>query len=491
LRAGLRRFTCVLLLEQLLADESMDAAGCWEVYKTADDWFRSLLVSTIIQDPVAPPDSVNVSNVSTNHSVPEMAAAALKCVARGQMQLEGGPVGRARRLFWLCVDPYLRESGDAVEWACTLCREFALGGPLGLLAASTLFEDVIPSAISISHTGHSVLDTAPTSITTLCSAASENNTHWAAELQGWAGYFELLGEYESWRSLYEDIMGPEAAEVDLYVEGFRQDSAQLFKACVDFVLQGVDWVRCGGVDEGVEEIAVVLGPAGYERGGFVGQGGQGGGSQPGAEWGTEYATFPSTELRDSFCAPVSKALHSFADGLVTFYAGASPEHSGASFPGLISVAADCQSAAEVQLAAKALARLLKDGSENSEFKSDMIDVEYPASFIATNVSGSQTFVALLCRRMIWTRMVLATLILRKALLLMALTDTSSGTKSMFENVAVEREAEDGFSRVVDALGGCEDWFSPLETENIRNLLAELTELSKHRRKSLDLGSMGE
>lgn len=477
LRVGLRRFTCVLLLEQLLADESIDAAGCWEVYKMADDWIRSFEVTPLVQDPLAPIESGNATATSLVNTVPEMAAAALKCVARGQMQLEGGPVGRARRMFWLCVDPYLRESGETVEWACTLCREFALGGSIGLMGASTLFEDIIPSAMTVSTVfrpntdGYSSTDASTNAIASLemlCSAAQ--SSVWATELRGWAEYFELLGEYESWRHLYKEMV---------VVDSFRKDSAQLFKACVDFVLQGVDWIQSGKEeDERMEEIAVVLGPVrqvdGEEEKIVT------------ATKGMEYPAFPSAEQRDSLCAPISMALHAFADGMVTFYAGASPEHSGASFPGLISIAADCGSAAEVKLAAKALARLLKDGSDSCSFESPANSYEYPiTSFIATNVSGSQSFVAEVCRRVIWTRMVLSTLTLRKALLM--ITVTKGAQSLLFDDENVEKEAEDGFAQLVDLLSSREDWFSEQETLEIRNLLAELTELSRHRRRSLDLG----
>jgi hypothetical protein len=393
-----------------------DVRECKEMYRGAAAWFKTWGAGDVAPD--------------------EMAIVARKAVGKAQMDSEGGPIARARSLAWLWMDnstPGLR--GEAVSWACVLCREFALAGAGGVAAALNLLGAVIPGALSPPASEDDALNDSERRAARmnelLRQAEREGAGVWAAELQGWINYFELQSEYACWEEVYTTAVTEVQALGEDPERGalaeLAQDTVPLLLTAVKFLTDTPSpcpWlVSNGSVGSGTSadkpppgEIAVVLapdesslGPADLEIPSAV-------------VAGTAYPAFSSAAETTKASQTVVEALQlavKSADGSVgpTFQAGAAPNEGSVRLPGLMSVAVDVGEeedavhARKVQMATTALSLALKGALCT-------VDGTPVGPFIVSNVSAEPAVVAALCASVIWPRVAVQAAALRQALAFM-------------------------------------------------------------------------
>jgi len=452
LRAGLRRSTYLLFLEQLLAGGDLEA--CRSAYLAGSERFKAL---------------ENTGDVAEG----EMSLISRKAVGKAQMESLGGPLQRARSLVWLCFeeDSYV----DAVRWACILCREFALGGVCGAAAAVALLGEVLPEGVGRSPINENSLDGMVSAEEVMnpverLLAAAESTAggagEEAAELRAWMRFFELEIEFSSWETVYEAAVHEiQSAGQDPSKGGLAElarDTVPLLTAAVDFLKEGpCPWLASmasspayvgaeGAAAPPAGEVAIVVGPD------------YGVNTDPSVLSGDAYPTFTSAEEQARVAAATAAALRAAAGAsALTFHAGPAPEEGSVHLPGLVSLAVDCGDDDRAQNQAAALLSLvLKGGLQSS-------DGSLLEPLVATNVSASPAVIAYLCRSAVYPRIALKAAVLRQALAFMGHEGDEGG---------------DGVLEVLSSdstIGLC----APHEAQEIKELEAATATLKKKRRQA--------
>jgi hypothetical protein len=447
LRAGLRRSTYLLFLEQLLAAGDLEA--CRSAYLAGTERFKTL---------------ENSGDVAEG----EMSIIARKAAGKAQMESLGGPLQRARSLVWLCFeeDSYV----DAVRWACILCREFALGGACGAAAAVALLGEVLPEGVGrndkISLDGMVAAEEAMNPVERLLAAAESTAGgagEEAAELRAWMRFFELEIEFSSWEAVYE------AAVHEMQSSGqdpsgggladLARDTVPLLTAAVDFLKEGpCPWLASSSRGYGAEgaaaspagEVAIVVGPDyGINTDALILS-------------GDAYPTFTSVEEQSSVAAATAAALRAAAGAsALTFHAGPAPEEGSVHLPGLVSLAVDCRDDDIAQNQAAALLSLVLKGGLQAP------DGSVLEPLLATNVSASPAVVAYLCRSAVYPRIALKAAVLRQALAFMGHEGDEGG------DIVPEVVASDATIGL----------FAPHEAREIKELEAATATQKKNRRQA--------
>lgn len=453
LRAGLRRSTYLLFLEQLLAGGDLEA--CRSAYLAGAERFKVL---------------ENSGDVAEG----EMSIIARKAVGKAQMESLGGPLQRARSLVWLCFeeDSYV----DAVRWACILCREFALGNACGVAAAVALLGEVLPEGVgsniidnSSSLDGMVASEQVINPVERLLAAAESTGGgagEEAAELRAWMRFFELEIEFSSWEAVYEAAVhemhstGQNPSEGGL--SDLARDTVPLLTAAVDFVKEGpCPWLASmpssssgyggeGAAAPPAGEVAIVVGPD------------YGMNTDPSIFSGDAYPTFTSVEEQARVAAATAEALRAAAGAsALTFHAGPAPQEGSVHLPGLVSLAVDCGDDDLAQNQAAALLSLVLKGGLQSP------DGSLLGPLIATNISASPEVVAYLCRSAVYPRIALKAAVLRQALAFMGHEGDEGGD---IVPKAVASDATIGL-------------FAPHEVREIKDLEAETAKQKKKRRQA--------
>jgi hypothetical protein len=384
LRAGLRRATYLILLEQLVAGGDMGA--CRDAHAAGAAAFGAWRRGDVEER--------------------EMAAIALRALAKAQMEVRGGPALRAATLRWLVFDA--GDAADAARWAAALCREFALGGAGGAAAAAGMLFEVVPAAAG-----------APDGLERLLVAAADSGAAAeAGELRMWAAFFELEAECAAWEEVHGGAVAAAAAVGARNAfftadggDGFaaladaRRETLALLEAAVAFLRDGaLDWLVGGGdgaaAGAAAGEVAVVLGPE------------EGAAAPAAVRAGAAYPAFESAEARGTAAEALQAALArgAAAAGLrgLAFHTGAAPDDGAVALPGLLSVAADCGGGGAAGAAAL-LALALKGALRAGDGGAGRV-----GPFVATNLSAAPGVAAALSRAVIAPRVALRAAVLRRA-----------------------------------------------------------------------------
>jgi hypothetical protein len=385
LRAGLRRATYLILLEQLVAGGDMGA--CRAAHAAGAAAFGAWRRGDVEER--------------------EMAAIALRALAKAQMEARGGPALRAATLHWLCFDA--ADAADAARWAAALCREFALGGAGGAAAAAGMLFEVVPAAAG-----------APDGLERLLVAAADSGAAAeAGELRMWAAFFELEAECAAWEEVHGGAAAAAAAvgARDAFVasdggdgfaalDGARRETLALLEAAAAFLRDGaLNWLVGGGAEgaggAAAGEVAVVLGPE------------EGAATPAAVRGGAAYPAFESAEARGAAAEALQGALArgAAAAGLrgLAFHTGPAPDDGAVALPGLLSVAADCGGGGGAAGAAALLALALKGALRAGDGGAARV-----GPFVATNLSAAPGVAAALCRAVAAPRVALRAAALRHA-----------------------------------------------------------------------------
>lgn len=449
LRAGLRRSTNLLYLEHLTA------LGDIEACKAAHD--------AMVHCFDAHADQI-IDAISSNEIYTIIHEALLK----GHMESIGGPVQRALYLSWLCFAE--ASHAKAVRWACTLCREYSLGGLGGINAAMRLFTDIIPRSMGVALTDGIMETDDPTMAGVpreadvavdgvellLASAEHAGALAESRELRFWRRYFEIESEVASWEVVYTatveemQVLGEQPTSL---IE-LARDTMPLLEAVLEFLkedpssgwlvmpindgeyIDALDGMQntsplpggeSGGGHDGTEEIAVVLGPD------------HGMDDVPAVLSGESYPTFASSREQSEAAIALVNAFESAAGKLglgdaLAFHAGAAPEEGVVQLPGLVSLAIDCKGGDSVQSAAVMLLASALKGSLAVAGAGGMA----LGPFVASNISANSKVRSLLCQTVCYPRLAIKAAALRQAIAYMGLCEGDAVLKEIAD-VLVQHE----------------------------------------------------
>ena len=231
LRLGLRRTTTQLLLEQATYHESISNRRKLDIL--CRQWFE------------------RYTDVES-FALDEMWVSLSHFCDKSRETTFGGPRMRAESVSWMFFDGKYIE--DALQTCVMLCRDFALSGLRGAVAALHLLKGVIPDAADCTD-----------GLSTLISRMEDSQQ--IRELLSWEKYFEIVREFCLWEEVYTRMVG-ELLECDdaeagqQALQGLIDDTKYLFDGILEFILiEGEGWILPLGGDDGTQQTTLVLTPA--------------------------------------------------------------------------------------------------------------------------------------------------------------------------------------------------------------------------------------
>jgi len=296
---------------------------------------------------------------------------------------------RAESASWMFFgDTYI---DDAIRHSAILCRDFALGGLQGIIAALQLLKEIIPAAADC-----------PDGLSSLISRTSALQE--MREIASWEKYFEIVREYCLWEEVYTRVVqnvleSKDTESSQQALQGLIDDTKYLFDGILEFILiEGGEWVQSS---DDTLETTLVLVPADDTADPEV------------------YPGFHEDMILD-ICRLVDDFVKSEITEGISFEAG----QTGADMPGLIYVRiwADVpQKETFEATATNIFSSLLKNGitGENESIK-----------FMASNIMGSVS--SNICRSICLPQLVLYVATLREALAYMGLNSTLEDADAVIE-----------------------------------------------------------
>lgn len=321
----------------------------------------------------------------------------MQAMEKSKMSTDGGPRRRAKTLGWLCFEEgYVSE---AVQMAVSLCREFALGGSIGVDAGLYLLKEVIPTCTNCN-----------TSMVFLERAEMAGFVTEARELLSWEEYFEIIREFSAWEEVYgsavQEVLESGEDPLDVLQE-LGKETRPLYDAIVSFLSSNdVQWIS--------DSIGKKSMPTNVDQAGvriIIGQEETQGPYESGSTG--LYPVWDESERNTIIESLKSYCERALNESGMFYEVSEAPDESSEHFPGLVSLtiwqepspAQEISTLSEVSV--PVLCSILKHGIDT--------DQKTSVSLIATNILAHPSVSAAICRCICLPRLVLQVAALREAL----------------------------------------------------------------------------